>query len=91
METTHVYHYLKIGRLLDLVVTDNREIAKQDIQRGYRIFTVPQMFGTESGVFTLYLEDQNQTANRMSIESADRVLTEFEESIRAWYSVQSDR
>lgn len=66
----HVYHYPSIGKIDDLVVTDSREKAKQCIQKGYTLFTVPQMFGLEEGLFTLFLEDQHHTANNAPETSA---------------------
>lgn len=82
----HVYHYPSIGKIDDLVVTDSRETAKQCIQKGYTLFTVPQMFGLEEGLFTLFLEDHSQMANKRSKEAADHVLSDFEKSIRDQYS-----
>jgi len=82
IETGIKYSFPKIGELADLVVTNNRETAKSCIVRGYKLFTVPQMFGAEEGVITLVLEAQNQKANPMSVEDADRVLTDYETASR---------
>lgn len=64
------------------MVTNDRETAKRCIMRGYTLFAVPQMFGTEQGVFTLVLEAQNQKASQMSEEAADHVLKDREAASR---------
>lgn len=76
------YSYPKIGTLEDLVVTNDRETAKRCIMHGYTLFTVPQMFGVEQGVFTLVLEAQNQKASQVSKEVADHVLKDRETASR---------
>lgn len=78
--------FSKIGDLMDLVVTPNREIAKRYIEKGYMLLTVPQMFGSEDGAIVLALPAQNQTASLMSEADADRVLTDYEIASREQYS-----
>lgn len=72
------------GPIEAVVVTDSRETAAQYIERGYTLFTVPQMFGVETGVIVLCLEQeaQSQKANRMSREDAIRVLEDYEKASR---------
>lgn len=83
------YSFPKIGNLLDLKSTNDRETAKRCIERGYKLFTVPQMFGLENGQIILYLEDQNQKASRMSKAAAAKVLSDFETSSQQMYTSQS--
>ncbi len=83
------YSFPKIGNLLDLTATNDRGTAKRCIERGYKLFSVPQMFGFEKGQFILYLEDQNQTASRMSKADADQVLLGFEIASQRMYIEQS--
>ena len=82
------YSFPKVGELSDLVCTNNRDEAVMHIQHGYKLFTVPQMFGAEDGQITLYLERaaQSHKASQMSKTDADRVLTDYETSSRERYS-----
>lgn len=82
----HTYSYPRVGNLDDITVTDDRGEAIRLITNGYELFTTPQMFGSEHGLFTLVLADQNRAANRVSEEDARRVLSSFETASRELYN-----
>ena len=85
----YTYSYPKLGDIKDLVVTNDRETAKRYIRQGYTLFTVPQMFGEESGTVTLFLEGLNQKASQMSEEAASHVLSDYETASRGMCIEQS--
>lgn len=74
---THTYSFPRLGAVKDLVVTNDRETAKRYIGQGYTLFTVPQMFGEESGIITLYLEPDSHP-----VEDSSAVLEEYEQGAR---------
>ena len=85
----YTYSYPELGPIKDFVVTNDRETAKRYIRHGYTLFTVPQMFGTEHGIITLFLEAQSQTANQMSEDAVNRGLTDYEVASRELCTEQS--
>ena len=70
-----------IGELLGLTVTNDRETVKRYIERGYTLFTVPQMFGEETGPIVLYQEREAK-----GVEDADAVLKAYEQGARSHIS-----
>ena len=67
MDSTHTYIYQNAA-IISLVATSDRKKAAQYIECGYTLFTVPQMFGAESGQIVLYLEHEaDRKADGMSI------------------------
>jgi len=75
---------------IDVVVTNDKKVAEQLIERQYTLFTVPQMFGEETGAITLYLEReaQNRPPKPVSRADAHRVLQDYETSSRERCSFQ---
>ena len=81
MDSTHTYIYQNAA-IISLVATSDRKKAAQYIECGYTLFTVPQMFGVESGQIVLYLEHEaDHKDNGMSI------LEDYERKSRNHISV----
>lgn len=53
IRTTYTYPNAQIK---ELTVTNDRATAERLIERGFSLFTVPQMFGAEEGPIVLYRE-----------------------------------
>lgn len=52
----------------DIVATNNPNEAAQLIEKGYTLFTVPQMFGSDNGIITLYrMADYKPVKNGMAV------------------------
>lgn len=59
----------------NLVSTDDRGAAIQYIQKGYALFTVPQMFGREEGQIVLYKDGEQN-------DDAEEILKRYEDEAR---------
>ena len=64
-----------------LVVTNDRKTAAQYIERGYTLFTVPQMFGREDGEIVL-MEERGASA----CEDGLAYLATYEQEARDHFS-----
>lgn len=64
-----------------LAVTNDRKTAAQYIERGYTLFTVPQMFGQEDGEIVL-LEERGASA----CEDGLAYLAAYEQEARDHFS-----
>lgn len=80
------YNYPKVGSVADIAVTNDRGAALKFIAKGYKIFTTPQMFGKEGGLFTLVLVDRNPEASQKSEGDALQILSNLEAASRELYS-----
>lgn len=70
MDYTYTYPNASIQCL---TVTNDRTSAERLIERGYTLFTVPQMFGMDTGPFVLY-----QDADGKPVRDGAMVLLEYE-------------
>lgn len=88
VDRTISYSVLDGDGIERIIVTNSRDHAIQLMEQGYTLFTVPQMFNKEDGEITLYLDTQGQnpSPNRMTKESASRVLADYETSSRKLYT-----
>lgn len=69
----------------DLAVTDSRNEAGRLIENGYTLFTVPQMFGSETGPITLYRDADGSTA-----KNGIEILAQYEQESRNHISSGSE-
>lgn len=59
----------------NFVATNERDTAVRYIEKGYALFTVPQMFGEEAGQIVLYKDGEENV-------DGERILKEYEDEAR---------
>lgn len=74
------------GSISEVVATDDRKTAAQYIERGYTLFTVPQMFGTENGVIVLTKEQSDIQAATSLKGTGEVALKKYEDDARDHFS-----
>lgn len=74
----HITYEYPCASIKNLVVTNDRGTAARYIEKGYDIFSVPQMFGQECGVIVLYAEEFPSTK-----KNGMEILKSYEDDARS--------
>lgn len=80
------YNFLDLA-LNDMVVTDDRTAAIHQMRMGKHLYCLPQMFGSETGLFILGVPQDKQahyleTTQSLTTKEAEEHLSALEKSSR---------